>query len=152
MTIRRDHLGLLLFVICCSLRCTSVFTSMVRLGDALGSQRIVSLTTEIMDKYQRTRSRLEPTLVVHPTFWVAVRPRIADTLAPSDYPERFLRVGFTEFLRGIDNYLSNKYPHDRELPLNAIEVRLYLRSNPCVGSPCRVPPCCGNGARCWSCQ
>jgi hypothetical protein len=121
------------------------------LGTTLGRQRIITITQSEFDNYRLTRSRLERPIVADKTFWSEITPVVENTYGPRETAESFLKQGFRAFLVGLDEFLERVDRTSQQLIANAAAVRSYIAEGreTCAGSPCKVPPCGGDGVRCW---
>ena len=135
--------------------CGSSGPPTARLADSLGHQRITEITDTVLQEHLASRSTLEAEIIVDASFWPPVRSDIARTVGPSEGAAEFLRIGFRGFLHSFETHLLENTPPRNVLIFNGAEVMRFLRiprPRGCRGSPCDVPPCCGNGVRCWPCS
>lgn len=129
----------------------STWGNLAPLRQTLGSGRIEWITADVLAAYEASRRPSEGRLDVQDSFWRAVRPDVETTVGPVEGAENFLREGFRSFVQAMDVFVSEKYPDRGEVVFNAFEYAAYRRRETCALSPCKVPPCCGDGARCWRC-
>lgn len=146
---------LFVFAISATLSCTTLGPAVARLAATLGPERIDRITADVLSRYMSVRSRAEPEIRVEPSFWPPVHQEIAETIGPQEGAAEFLDVGFERFLQSFEAHLTRKNPQDMELVFDDdafIEFIRLPRPRGCQGSPCDVPPCCGDGFRCWRCK
>lgn len=123
-----------------------------RLEEILGRAEVTTITASVYAEYVDGRSDSEPEVELEESFWGEVRPRIFVTVAPREGAAQFLREGFRGFLHSYETFLLEHQRSRRRLSFNRLSVLAFLNQARCAGSPCRVPPCCGDGIRCWRCK
>lgn len=145
----------IILVACATLSCATFGPPVAPLSRTLGFERIARITADVLNRHLRGRSRLEPEIIVEPSFWRPVRDEIGATVGPEEGAAVFLEVGFGRFLQSFEAHLMQRAPGAKELVFDGdavMEFILFPRPRGCQGSPCDVPPCCGDGFRCWRCK
>lgn len=121
------------------------------LGSTLGREGVDRVTNQVFAEYLNHRSQLEPELVVQESFWTEVRPRAYRTVAPVEGAREFLSKGFRQFLNEFETFVVEQDPRQEKIVFAGINVLRFFGRTRCAGSPCSVPPCCGDSVRCWKC-
>lgn len=132
--------------------CSHFRSTTAPLETTLGRDRINTVSDAVISDYLASRKPVEAPIEVYSSFWSEVRPKIYRTMGPLEEAEEFLRSGFRAFLSALENFLLDEEPDRKEIPFDGYQVVRYVGQSRCVGSPCPVPPCCGDRLRCWQCQ
>lgn len=87
--------------------------------------------------------------------WELLQREVGSTIGPSDRKEaqQFVKAGFAAFLSDYAKFWTTGPYHLKEVPIDLEHLTVYNRErrDACGESPCRVPPCCRNGAKCSAC-
>jgi len=123
------------------------------LKSSLGSSNVEKLLKDELVKFSKgSKFSIKAT----PEGWKLLKKLVENTASPTGFiaADRFARDGFDEFLKDYAKFWSEQNPGAQDLPLDPESLERYYRNrrDSCGESPCKVPPCCGNGVQCSSCS
>ena len=127
--------------------------------EVLGKEKVYSILVNVFQKWEI--EQVGKGLFLEPGSLREIEKHVLSTKAPKINSERWLKNGFSKFLKDYRNFLLNyiddfhrahpeetwmHYGPEKKLlaPILLLRSFLQYQSKRCGEIPCSVPPCCGD--------